>query len=137
MTPEQNKEVVQQVYANFKSGNIESLLDLMSDSVEWELPDLAGVPAAGKRQGRAGVADFFGKLAETQSMVNFEPKEFVAQADKVVVLGSYTWQVKSTGGKFTGGWAHVFTLHNGKVTRFREYTDTAAVARAYQFSAAA
>lgn len=137
MTPEQNTSVVAQAYANFKSGNIESLLDLLSDTIEWELPELAGVPTAGKRQGRAGVADFFSKLAETQSLVNFEPREFVAQGNKVVVLGSYTWQVKSSRGEFTSDWAHVFSLKNGKIVRFQEYTDTAAVARAYAYSAAA
>lgn len=137
MTPEQNTSVVQQAYRNFKNNDIESLLDLMSDAVEWELPELSGVPTAGKRQGRAGVADFFKQLAETQSIVNFEPREFVAQGDKVVVLGSYTWQVKANRGEFTCDWAHVFTLRNGKILRFQEYTDTAAVARAYQHAAAA
>jgi uncharacterized protein len=137
MTPEQNTGVVQQAYANFRKGDIESLLDLMSDTIEWELPELAGVPTAGKRQGRAGVADFFSKLGETQSMVKFEPREFVAQGDKVVVLGRYTWQVKSNRGEFTSDWAHVFTLKNGKIVRFQEYTDTAAISRAYAYSAAA
>ncbi len=137
MTPEQNTSIVQQAYAKFKNNDIESLLDLMSDAVEWELPEVAGVPVAGRRQGRAAVAEFFRQLAETQSLVNFEPMEFVAQGDKVIVLGSYTWQIKANRGQFTCDWAHVFTVRNGRIFRFQEYTDTAAVARAYHYAAAA
>jgi uncharacterized protein len=132
MNLQENVKIVQQAYENFKNGNIPALLESMADNVEWELPELEGVPAAGKRQGRNGVADFFAKLSETQQVVNFEPTEFVAQDEKVVVLGHYTWRVTASQGQFTSDWAHVFTVRNGRIERFQEYTDTAAVAAAYK-----
>jgi ketosteroid isomerase-like protein len=136
MTPQDNAQIAKQAYDNFKRGDIPSLLNQLTDDVQWELPDVQGVSHAGKRQGRAAVADFFSQLAAMQEVLSFEPREFVSQGDKVVVLGTYTYRVKQTNKQFTSDWAHVFTIVNGKITGFQEYTDTAAVAGAFQGRAA-
>jgi ketosteroid isomerase-like protein len=60
----------------------------------------------------------------------FEPRDFVASQDKVVVLGAQRWKVKSTGITYEDEWAHVFTIENGRITKFQEYHDTAAEAAA-------
>jgi ketosteroid isomerase-like protein len=129
---EQNKEIVRQAYENFKSGNIESLLGQLSETVEWQLADIENVPFAGKRQGREQVGQFFSLLAEDQDVLQFEPQELVAEGEKVVSLGQYAWRVKSTGREYGGHWAHVFTIRDGKITGFHEYMDTAAAATAHQ-----
>ena len=49
----------------------------------------------------------------------------------MVVLGDYAWTVKATGKSFRANFAHVATLRDGKIVRFREYTDTAAGAAAF------
>jgi ketosteroid isomerase-like protein len=72
-----------------------------------------------------------------QETLEFEPREFIAQGDKVVSLGHYRWRVKTTGREFSSDFAHVFTVRDGKIVSFQEYTDTASAARAYQKSAAA
>ena len=132
MNPQENVKIVQQVYESFQKGNIPALLKTLSDDVEWELPEVENVPIAGKRQGRDRVADFFATLNQTQEKMDFAATEFVAQDQKVIVLGHYTWRVKATGGRFTSDWAHVFTVRNGRIERFQEYTDTAAVTAAYK-----
>jgi ketosteroid isomerase-like protein len=137
MDPQQNIKLVQQCYQNFKSGNIPALLDLLDDSVEWQLPDLKGVAVSGKRRGRKEVANFFTTLAQTQETLSFEPREFVAQGDKVVGLGHYSFRVKATGQAFESDWAQVFTIKNGKIARFQEYADSAAAVFAYQTAIAA
>lgn len=55
------------------------------------------------------------------------PHEFVAQGDSVVSLGQYSGKYKITGKRFSAPFAHVWNLRNGKVVRFRQYTDTAVV----------
>jgi ketosteroid isomerase-like protein len=134
---EQNITVVQQVYNNFKAGNIQALLDMLPDNVTWHLPEIEGVPFAGKRTGRDAVRDFFVGVEANQETLEFEPREFIAQGDKVVSLGHYRWRVKTTGREFSSDFAHVFTVRDGKIVSFQEYTDTASAARAYQKSAAA
>lgn len=129
---EQNTAIAQQAYENFKTGNIQALLDQLSDDVTWQLPEVEGAPLSGKRTGRDGVREFFATVARDQEVIEFEPREFVAQGDKVVSLGHYRWRVKDTGREFASDFAHAFTISDGKITGFREYFDSAAVAAAYQ-----
>ena len=48
----------------------------------------------------------------------------------MTALGRYRWTVRATGKPAGGEWCHVFNIKNGKVTRFREYTNTASFAAA-------
>ncbi|HEX8773906.1 MAG TPA: nuclear transport factor 2 family protein [Pyrinomonadaceae bacterium] len=129
---EQNKQLVRQAYDRFQSADIGALLGLLSDEVEWQLPDTENVPFSGKRSGREAVGQFFQSLAESQDVLQFEPREFIAEGDKVVSLGQYRWRVKATGREYGGDWVHVFTIRDGKIAGFQEYMDTAAAASAYQ-----
>jgi uncharacterized protein len=131
MSEQENTGLVQQAYGHFQNGEIPQVLDLLSEDVEWLFPELEGVPVARNWHGREQVGQFFQTLADTQEVRQFEPREFVAQDDKVVALGHYAWHVKSTGREWESDFAHVFTIHDGKVTRFQEYTDSAALAEAF------
>lgn len=137
MSEQENTEMVKQAYRNFQTGDIQALLNLLSEDVAWQLPEIEGVPFAGKRQGREEVAQFFASLAEAQETLQFEPREFVAQKDKVVALGRYSWRVKGTGREYGSEWVHVFTLQGGKISGFHEYMDTASARAAYQKASAA
>lgn len=104
----------------------------MSDDATWQLPEIRGVALAGERTGRDGVKDFFETVARDQEVLEFDPREFVAQGDKVVSLGHYKWRVKETGREFASDFVHVFTIRSGKIVAFREHFDTAVVVAAYQ-----
>lgn len=106
MNPQDNVKIAKQAYEDFKAGNIPSLLNLVSDNVEWILPEVAGVAVSGTRHGRDGVANFFRKLDETQQVVSFEPRQFIAQDDQVVTLGRYSFRVKGMRQQFDSDWAH-------------------------------
>ena len=123
--------VVRRAYEDFKTGNIAGILNNVTDDVDWRLPEIAGAEFAGQRKGRDSVAGFFSSLAEQQDSVSFEPREFVAQGEKVVALGSYRWRVKKNGREYGGDWAHAFTVRDGKITAFHEYMDTGAAHAAY------
>lgn len=129
---EQNKAIVEQAYNNFKTGNIEALLNQMSDDVSWTLPEMEGIPFGGKRSGRAAVGEFFASVDASQEVVSFEPRELIAEGDKVVALGTYEWRVKANSRQFGGDFAHAWTIRDGKVISFHEYTDTAAAVNANQ-----
>jgi len=132
MSEHENRKVVEQAYASFKAGEIPKLLQSMSEDITWQLPEIENVPFSGKRQGRGAVAQFFSTLASLQEARSFEPREFIAQGDKVAVLGHYVWQVKANGRTYGADFAHVFTVRGGQIVAFHEYTDTAAGARAFR-----
>ena len=132
MSEQDNIAIVQEAYNNFRTGNIPALLALLSDDVIWQLPVMENVPFSGKRTTPAGVGEFFALLGENEEPLRFEPRAMVAQGDKVVSLGYYQWRLKANGREFESDFAHVFTIRNGKVVAFQEYTDTAVCAAAYQ-----
>ena len=132
MSEQENIAVAQQAYNNFKTGNIQALLALLSDNIEWQLPEVENVPFTGKRTGRAAVGEFFALVGANQDVLSFEPREFIAQGEKVVSLGHYEWRVKDTGREFASDFAHVFTIRDGKIVALKEYFDSAVVAAAYQ-----
>jgi ketosteroid isomerase-like protein len=127
-----NKAVVEQAYNNSKTGNIDALLNLMSDDVTWTLPEMDGVPFAGTRTGCASVGEFFATVGASQDIVTFEPRELIAEGDKVIALGKYAWRVKANNREFTSDFAHAWTIRDGKVITFHEYMDTAACIAAHQ-----
>lgn len=132
MNETNNTEIVKQGYKKFGSGDIEGLLNLFSDDIQWTTPTVEGASYTGTRNGRDSVAEFFGRLNESEEFSNFEPHEFIAQGDRVVVLGSSAGTVKPTGRNFETDWVHIFTVKDGKVTSFKEFFDSAAMERAYQ-----
>ena len=132
MSEQANTRLIEQAYDNFKRGDIQAVLGLFSEDIEWRLPDIPNVPFGGVRHGREQVAQFFASLADSQEVQQFDPQEYIAQGEKVVARGHYAWRVKSTGRTYEGDWAHVFTVRDGKVVAFHEYTDTAAASSAFQ-----
>ncbi|HSV33579.1 MAG TPA: nuclear transport factor 2 family protein [Pyrinomonadaceae bacterium] len=132
MSERNNTAIAREAYDNFKKGDIHALLNSMSDDIIWELPEIEDVPIAGSRSGRAAVGEFFAMVARDQDVIVFEPREFVAEGDKVVALGHYQWRVRDTDREFATDFVHIFTIRNGKIVAFREHFDTAAVASAYQ-----
>jgi uncharacterized protein len=64
-----------------------------------------------------------------------KPPEFVAQGDRVLVIGVATGKIKATNGPFKDDWVFDITIQSGKVTKIREYIDTQALARASEVSA--
>jgi ketosteroid isomerase-like protein len=59
----------------------------MADDIEWVNPgDPDDNPNAGTFKGKEAALGWFGGLASTRDYTTFEPREFIAQNDKVVSL---------------------------------------------------
>lgn len=137
MNEQENTKLVQKTYELFKSGDIETLLGMYSDDVSWETPKVENAPFGGKISGRANVAEFFMRLDEAEECLTLEPTEFIAQDNKVVVLGHFVWRIKATNKKYASNFAHVVTVADGKITGFYEFFDNAAATIAYTAAQAA
>ena len=133
MSEQANVRIVVDAYSSFKKGDIEKVLKVLSDDVEWITPGPPELmPFAGKRRGRQEVAEFFSTLNQQEEVELFEPQEYIAQKDKVIALIKYRGKVRATGKTVEADLVHVFTLVNEKVKSFREYYDTAATLDAYR-----
>ena len=125
-----NLDIVRQGYEAFGRGDINGLLALLDEQVQWVAPGPPELATSGRRTGREAVGEFFGKVNEVFDIQRFEPKEFILQGDRAVVLGSETAHVRASGITLELDWVHVFTLRGGKVVAFEEFFDTAAVVAA-------
>ena len=132
MSEQQNLDIVGQGYAAFGRGDIQGLLNLLDPQVTWTTPGGADVPFAGTRRGPAAVGEFFATLTSTLEITRFEPRDFLAQGDKVVVLGDDTSTVKGTGRSIDFRWVHVFTVRDGKIVAFEEIGDMTALAAEFR-----
>ena len=132
MSERTNADVVQRGYEAFGRGDIPALLDLLTDDVEWTLQGPSVIPFAGTRHGHEGVAEFFSVLGETLDFEQFEPREYVAQGDTVVVVGFERSLSRATGRTIEQEWAHVNTLRDGKIAEFRAFEDTGAYVAALE-----
>jgi uncharacterized protein len=137
MNEQQNIETVKRGYEAFNSGDIPALLDLFAEDITWRAPRIEGAPYTGSYDGREAVGEFFSTLDEAEEFSNFEPREFIAQDEKVVVLGSMTATVKDTNREYSSDWVHIFTMRDGKVAGFLEFFDNAAASKAFQKAATA
>lgn len=133
MQEAQNTQVVRTAYAAFLRGDAQAVLDTLHDDVVWKPVNGVGsqVPFGGVRRGKAAVGEFFRILSETEVFEQFEPREFVAQGDKVVALGHYCARTKALGRTFESDWAMVFTVRDGKIAEFNEFTDSAGINAAF------
>lgn len=127
-----NKKLIQDMYAAFGRGDLNGLLAPLSKDVDWTFFGSPAIPFAGTFRGPEGVQKFFGALMGTADVLDFQIEDFLADGDKVVVLGREKIKVKATEKTWETRWAHVFTVAGGKVASFREYSDSEAVAAAYR-----
>ena len=132
-----NVQIVQDAYAKFATGDIQGLIGLCSEDVHWQTPEIENSPLGGVKKGHAGVAEFFSLLVTSEDITKFEPLEFIAQGDRVVVLGKHCAVVKETGRSYETDWVQIFTIEDGKISSFVEFFDNALASRAFQKSATA
>ena len=134
MSIEKNIQTVKDFFAAIGRGDREALLALVAEDIEWIIPG-EDWPLAGTRRGHAGLADLLETASKSVETTYTEPREFVAQGDRVLVVGVATGKIKATNKTFKDDWIFAITVRDGKVTKIREYIDTQALARASQMDA--
>ena len=134
MSIQENVQIVKDFFAAIGRRDKQGLLALSAEDIEWIIPG-EDWPLAGTHRGHAGLADLLQKASEMVETSLTEPREFVAQGDRVLVVGFARGRIKATNRTFEDHWVFAFTIRNGKVTNIREYIDTLAVARGFEIAA--
>ena len=135
MSTQENIQIVKDFFAAMGSGDLRALLALSAEDIEWIIPG-EGWPLAGTHRGHAGLADLLQKASETLETSYPKPFEFVAQGDRVLVVGFAGGKIIATNKTFEDDWVFAITVRDGRLTNIREYVDTQALARAAQMGAA-
>jgi uncharacterized protein len=133
MSIQKNVQIVKDFFAAMGTGDKQGLLALTAEDIEWIIPG-EDWPLAGTHRGHAGLADLLQKASATVETSFPEPPEFVAQGDRVLVVGFAKGRIKATNRTWEDHWVFAVTVRNGKLN-IREYVDTQALARASEKSA--
>ncbi|MHC5897077.1 nuclear transport factor 2 family protein [Nostoc sp.] len=131
MSIKENVQLVKAFFAAMGSANEHDLLALAAEDIEWIIPG-EGWPLAGTHRGHAELAAVLKKASEAIEMTYPKPPEFVAQGDRVLVVGVATGKIIATNKPFRDDWVFAITVRDGKVAHIQEYIDTQALARASQ-----
>ena len=125
---EDNVNILRQGYDAFNRADIDTVMGLMDPEIEWQEPDVEGLPQHGTHHGPQDVANnVFGPIVGNWDNFQAVPDEFLDAGERVVVLGHFEGTGKATGRTLDAPYAHVWTLRDGKAVHFRAYTDTANV----------
>lgn len=121
---EESVEVVRGIYDALGRGDMAGVLGAMADDIEWHQAE--GMPTGGHYHGGEAVAqNVFGPLMQDIPNFAVTPEEFIASGDTVAVVVRYTGTGKDTGKELDLPVVHVWDVRNGKLTRFRQFADTA------------
>ena len=128
---EANITVVQEVFKRFSEGDLPGFLNLCADDIEWDHRG-PNSPLAKRYKGKEGVAEFLGTLSTTQEVLEFEPREYFSNGDRVVTLGHFHFKVVETGKDWASDFAMAYTLKDGLISHWRGIFDMTAESIAYQ-----
>lgn len=121
MIVQNNEKLVKDFYDSFKNKD-QVYRSFCQDNIEWITMD--GMPAGGRYVGLKSVfEEYFPKMLSNFKEFHADPTEFLCVDDKVIVFGRYRGQTK-IGKNFVVPFCHLYTIENGKIFRFKQYTDT-------------
>ena len=120
-------ETVRTFYGALAVGDAPRALGLMADDIEWNTMWHYKVDGLGPQKVAEGLLQ---PLMSEWASFNLESTEFLADGETVVSLGRFTGVHGETGKVADAAYAHVWTIRDGRIQRFRQYIDTLAVAEA-------
>ncbi|BFM38828.1 nuclear transport factor 2 family protein [Synechocystis sp. LKSZ1] len=128
-----NIQVVQQLYAALGKGDIPTVLSLLAEDVVWEMPHPRElVPFGGIWKGVEEVKQFFITTHNSAQFKQTQLQDYIAQADKVVVVGHNKVVAKPTGKEYENDFVAVWTVQDGKIKEMRDFMDTVQAVAAFQ-----
>jgi ketosteroid isomerase-like protein len=132
MSIEQNIQTARQLYKAFGSGDVQAILDRLTDDIDWSTDAaIESAPWYGPRHGKEEVAGFFEAIGKTGPVTEFNPLAFAGNDDgDVMVFIRYAFTVTTTGKNVEMNMHHYWRFRDGKVCFVRSSEDTAQVAAA-------
>ena len=118
-----NVELIKKFYTAFKNQDKPTYLQLCDDNIQWIV--MENMPNGGTHIGKKEVFEnYFPSLFLQFLEFHAVTEEFLDAGDQITVLGKYKGRTKKTKKPFESPFAHIYTIKDGKIIKFRQYTDT-------------
>ena len=122
--------IVRRFYDALGRGDVPTVLSLLDAQVEWTEAERFPYYGGTWHGPQAVLDNLLKPLSGDWEGFSVKAHEFIAEGDRVVSLGTYSGTFKKTGRTFSAAFAHVWSVRDGKLTRFNMHTDTAKVLEA-------
>lgn len=124
--------VVATFFARASEGDVDGALECVQENVVFEAQGPDTVPIYGTFHGHDGVKRFLATLSEMFDTEAFEFRKWAVADNFVFAYGYMQHRVKKTGRVFKSEWALVCQLVDGRISSYKMFEDTAALAAAYK-----
>lgn len=119
------RPVVETVYDGFAKGDIALATSTMSPDIMWLEAEGNPYSDLNPYEGPDAIVNgLFVRLATEWDGFTAKPSEYVTDGNRVIVFGRYTGTYKATGKAMDVPFVHAFTVQDGKIASFQQYTDT-------------
>ena len=127
-----NVAILKEAYRRWhesRAASVEHWMELMTEDIDFR-------SLAGGQEGmeftreccsKDQVRGYFEGLVADWEMVYYNADEYVAQGNRVVMIGSCSWRHRKTGNVIDTPKVDIFRLRDGKISAFFELYDTAMV----------
>ncbi|MEP1231433.1 MAG: nuclear transport factor 2 family protein [Litorimonas sp.] len=118
-----SQNIIENFYKALGQGDLDTISQLFSHDIEWT--EMAGFPYGGVYIGMDAItANVFGKLGDEWIGFGVDVEEYVSLKNRVVAHGRYRGVNKASGKSIDVKMVHSWTVADGKITKFEQYTDT-------------
>lgn len=124
-------EIVKAHYDANARRDMDGMLADIAEDCRWT--EMDGFPCAGTYVGpKAIVENVFMPLGTAWDDYTFTLERLLDAGNEAVAIGNYTARNKATGKAMNARVVHVWSVADGKIRRFEQFTDTLRVAEAMQ-----
>jgi uncharacterized protein len=122
--------IMRHFYGALARGDSGAAFALFSPTIEWTSAERSPYYAGTVTGTEAIVAKVFAPINQDFDGFASTPSDFVSQDDRIVSFGVYTGRAKIGGRALNAPFAHVWTVRDGRIVRFIQYTESGAWAEA-------
>lgn len=132
MSIDQNIAILKEAYQAWNDNgenSFERWMGMLADDIQWgSIADGATCVAFTRAcQCKNDVRRYFQELASDWEMLHYTTSEFIAQGDRVVMIGHCGWRNRKTGKVVETPKADIIRIRDSKIVEFYEFYDTAKV----------
>lgn len=120
-----NLEIVKGLYASFAQGDVPAVLATFSSDIVWNEAESSTYADRNPYVGHQAILEgvFMRAVADVDGFTA-TPESFVDGGDVIVTEGRYRGHAKASDKPLDTQFAHIWTLLDGKIVRFQQYTDS-------------
>jgi ketosteroid isomerase-like protein len=123
------RAIIEEHYAASARGDLDGMVAPFADRIVWT--EMDGFPYAGTYRGVDAVRkEVFMRLGSEWTNYQAVPQEIVDSGEHVIAFGEYSGTYNASGKSMRARFVHHWTVRDGQVVKFEQFTDTHLVRQA-------